>query len=206
MASSGFEKTDRQNGLRAFLAARDTLLRHREDYAVAYREFRWPVLDTFNWALDYFDWYASGNDKPALWIVDESGRELKLSFSELSRRSNQVANFLRSLGVRRGDRIVVQLSNHESMWEIMLAAMKLGAVIIPAAALLTPEDLRDRLERGQARHIVTQLEHIKKYSSIGRDYIRIVVGGEGKGWIPYARAYDHSFDFAPDVIPIPTIR
>src|ERR1700740_3225253 len=138
-----------QQGLKAFLAAREFLLHHREGYETAYRDFRWPRLNTFNWALDYFDAYARVNDKTALWIVDDSGPEIKLSFAEMSRRSNQVANFLREQGVRRGDRIVVQLSNHVAMWEIMLAAIKLDAIVIPSATLLTVEDLRDRLERGK---------------------------------------------------------
>jgi acetyl-CoA synthetase len=184
--------------LKAFLAAREFLLQHREDYETAYRDFRWPQLDKFNWALDYFDDYARANDKPALWIVDESGPEVKLSFAEISRRSNQVANFFREHGVGRGDRIVVQLSNHVAMWEIMLAACKLGAVVIPAATLLTINDLRDRLERGKARHIVTDLSLTKKFSSLSGDYIRIVVGGEEEGWLPYSRAYDHSPKFTPD--------
>ena len=185
-------------GLKAFLSAREFLLDHCEDYETAYRDFRWPQLNTFNWALDYFDAYARGNNKPALWIVDDSGPEVKLTFAEMSRRSNQVANFLREQGVRRGDRIVVHLPNHVAMWEIMLAAIKLGAVVIPAAPLLTFEDLRDRLERGRARHIVTQLAQVEKYSSLSGDYNRIVVGGEEKNWTPYSRAYDQSPDFTAD--------
>ena len=187
-----------ESGLAAFLRARDFLLEHRDDYATAYRDFRWPELTRFNWALDYFDTYARGNTKPALWIVNENGPEIKLSFAELSQRSNQVANFLRERGVGRGDRIVVQLPNHFAMWEIMLAAIKLGAVVIPAATLLTPEDLRDRLERGNARHIITQDVLIEKYSNLSSDYVRIVVGGEEKGWIPYSRSYDYSISFTAD--------
>jgi len=66
---------------RAFLQARDFLLRHRVDYDTAYREFRWPKLDEFNWALDYFDIQAKDNEVPALWIVDEGGSEQKLSYA-----------------------------------------------------------------------------------------------------------------------------
>src|SRR5215471_21123574 len=102
----------RAQGLKAFLSARDFLLANRRDYEAAYRDFRWPQLNKFNWALDYFDTYARANQRPALWIVDDAGPEIKLSFAEMSRRSNQVANFLREQDVRRGDRIVVQLSNH----------------------------------------------------------------------------------------------
>ena len=186
------------DALKSFLAARDFLLAHRDDYETAYRGFRWPQLDTFNWALDYFDVYARGNAKPALRIVDDSGPELKLSYDEISQRSNRVANFLREHGVRRRDRIVVQLSNHVAIWEIMLAAMKLGAVIIPAATQLTVGDLRDRLQRGDARYLVTEIGLIDKHSALGGDHTRIVVGGSAKGYIPYARAYKSSPQFAPD--------
>ena len=187
-----------KQGVQAFLSARDFLLAHRDDYETAYRDFRWPRLNTFNWALDYFDPFARGNTKSALWIVDDDGLEVKLSFAEMSRRSNQVANFLRGQGVRRGDRIVVQLPNHVAMWEIMLAAIKLGAVVIPAATLLSVEDLRDRIERGKARHVITQLTLIEKYTALAGDYIRICVGSDQKGWIPYSQAYEHSPDFIPD--------
>ncbi|HSV70931.1 MAG TPA: AMP-binding protein, partial [Methylibium sp.] len=141
----------------AFLQARDLLLRLRDDQSAAVRDFRWPRLGEFNWALDHFDAMARDPalaDTPALWIVGEDGSELKRSFRELSRRSAQVANHLRGLGVRRGDRVLLMLGNELALWETMLAAMKLGAVLIPATSLLTTEDLRDRMERGEVRHVV----------------------------------------------------
>ena len=187
-----------REGLKAFLAAREFLLEHREDYGTAYPDFRWPQLNKFNWALDYFDTYARDNNKPALWIVDENCPEVKLSFAEMSRRSNQAANFLRRQGVRRGDRIIVQLPNVVATWEIMLAVLKLGAIVIPAATLLTPDDLRDRLDRGKARHVITLPSLTKKFATLAGDYTRIVVGEEEAGWIPYARAYDQSPEFTPD--------
>ena len=65
----------------AFLAARDFLFRTREDYQTAYRDFRWPKLDRFNWALDHFDRMAEGNERPALWQVDdEATSRLMMSF------------------------------------------------------------------------------------------------------------------------------
>src|SRR5215212_853486 len=80
-------------------AARDFLLETREDYDRAYREFRWPELDTFNWALDWFDAVAvDGGGRRALWIVEEDGSERTCTFAELSARSNQVANWLREQG------------------------------------------------------------------------------------------------------------
>src|SRR5919205_2333520 len=122
-------------------AARDFLLETREDYDRAYREFRWPELATFNWALDWFDAVAAeSGGRRALWIVEEDGSERTCTFAELSERSNQVANWLRAQGVARGDRMIVMLGNRVELWETILAAMKLGAVIIPAATLLRPAD------------------------------------------------------------------
>jgi len=186
----------------AFLKARDFLLAHRTDYDTAYRGFRWPVLDKFNWALDYFDRMAYGNDRPALWIVNEGGpgdiSEAKISFAEMAERSSRVANYLRGLGVKRGDRVLLMLGNVVPLWEVMLAAMKLGAVTIPASTLLTRDDLIDRFDRGRARHVVTSPEHVAKFVDIPGDYTRIVTGGPAPGWHDYAEAAKAPARFEPD--------
>src|SRR5581483_6238706 len=181
----------------AFLEARDFLFAHRSDYATAYRDFRWPVLDRFNWALDYFDAMARDNRATALWIVDESGGEARLSFAELSRRSNRDANWLRRLGIGRGDRILLMLGNVVPLWEVMLAAMKLGAVIIPATTLLSRDDLADRFARGRMRHVVTDAGNTAKFAELPGGYTRIAVGG-APGWQRYEDAEEAQDDFAPD--------
>src|ERR1700747_1620403 len=177
-----------------FLSARDFLLQHRENYAVAFRDFAWPKLDRFNWALDYFDAMARNNAHPALWLVDEDGSEVKLSFAALSDRSNQVANMLRGLGVRRGDRILVMLGNVAPLWECMLAAMKLGAVIVPAPTLLTSADLNDRFARGRVRHVIASTDAAAKFADVPGDYTRVVVG-EAAGWVSFEKAYAASARF-----------
>jgi len=184
--------------LKAFLEARDFLIAHRTDYATAYRDFRWPVLDEFNWALDYFDVIAKDNDGLALWLVDEAHHDTKLTFAEMSARSNRVANFLRAQGVKRGDVVLMMLGNVVPLWETMLAAMKLGAVLIPATTLLVAEDLRDRFDRGGVRHVVAGPAEAAKFAVIEGDYSRIVVGGALAGWTPYEEAEGYSPDFAPD--------
>ncbi|MFZ0373141.1 MAG: AMP-binding protein [Xanthobacteraceae bacterium] len=181
-----------------FLASRDFLLRHREDYATVYRDFQWPKLERFNWALDYFDVMARDNPDPALWLVNDDAGETKLSFAAMSGRSNQVANALRKLGVRRGDRILVMLANVAALWECMLAAMKLGAVIVPATTLLTRNDLADRFARGRVRHVIANAEAAAKFADLAGDYTRIVVGKEMPGWVSYETAYQSSAEFAPD--------
>jgi acetyl-CoA synthetase len=182
---------------RPFLEARDFLLAHRTDYAAARRGFRWPRLERFNWALDHFDELAKGNDRPALWVVDDAG-EVKLTFAEMSRRSSQVANFLRAQGVRRGDAVLLMLGNVVPLWEVMLACMKLGAVIIPATTLLTTDDLRDRFDRGGVRHVVVGVADTGKFDALPGDYGRIVVGGERAGWVRFERAREAPQEFTPD--------
>jgi len=181
-----------------FLAARDFLIRHREDYSAAYRDFQWPKLDRFNWALDYFDGMARGNERPALWLTDEDASETKLSFAQLSERSSRVANALRGLGVRRGDRILLMLGNVAPLWECMLAAMKLGAVIVPATMLLTRNDLADRFARGRVRHVVAAADIAPKFAELPGDYTRIAVGGAAPGWVSYEKGYDAPAQFTPD--------
>ena len=181
-----------------FLAARDFLLQHRSDYATAYAGFKWPKLKEFNWALDYFDSMARGNDNPALWIIEEDGSEAKLSFAEMSARSNRVANWLRKQGVKRGERILIMLGNEVPLWETMLAAIKLGAVVIPATTLLTPDDLVDRVERGQVRHVVIGKAHTDKFENLPGSFGRIAVGGAPAGWKAFEEAAAESDQFTPD--------
>ena len=178
---------------RAFLAARDLLLRHRTDYAAATREFRWQVLETFNWALDYFDRLPA--DTTALWLVGET--EEKLSFGQLRARSNQVANHLRALGVARGDRVLVLLPNMRQLWESLLALMKLGAVAIPATTLLAEADLADRFARGRIRHAIVPSSLTARFANLPGDYTRIAAGG-APGWLRFEDAYGLPDGFVPE--------
>jgi acetyl-CoA synthetase len=181
-----------------FLNARDFLLAHRGKYDAAFREFSWPRMDKFNWALDYFDPMAVGNSNLALLIVEDDGAEIRRTFAELVRRSNQVANFLRALGVRRGDHLLVMLGNQAALWELLLAAMKLGAVMIPATPLLTAEDLQDRLARGNVRHVIAPAGHTGKFDSLAGSFTRTTAGATVPGWNSLHSAAGCSDSFAPD--------
>jgi acetyl-CoA synthetase len=180
----------RSSDVSAFLAARDFLLAHRTAYDVAYAQFEWPRLERFNWALDYFDAMASGNDRPALRIVRDDGSDRMFSFAELARRSNQVANALRTLGARRGDRLLLMLPNVVETWETLLACMKLGVIVIPATPQLTSRDLADRFERGAVRHVVTDGDGALKFATLPGDYTRLIVGSDLPGWTRFERTHE----------------
>ena len=183
----------------SIIEARDFLLAHRADYATAYRDFHWPELGNFNWALDWFDAVlaqGSSAHRAALHIVGDGAA--RLTFAELSERSNRLANGLRNLGVRRGDRILVMLGNIAPLWETMLAAMKLGAVVIPATTLLAPVDLADRVARGRVRHLVIGAADAPKLEGLTEGVTRIAVGDATSGWNRYDALLQGPAVFVPD--------
>ncbi|MFC9821583.1 AMP-binding protein [Streptomyces erythrochromogenes] len=192
----------RNSAVAQFLAARDFLLERRGDYEAAHTGFTWPRPHRFNWALDWFDHMAAGNDADALRIVEEDGSGEVLSFAQLSARSDATANWLRARGVAPGDRILVMLGNQRELWEVMLGAMKLRAVVIPATPLLGPADLRDRVERGHVRHVVARAEDTAKFDEVPGGYTRIAAGGEEEqvpaGWLRLADAAAGAAADAPD--------
>jgi acetyl-CoA synthetase len=181
----------------AFRSARDLLLRHRADYAAALREFRWPRLTEFNWALDWFDALAAEHpDRAALWIVTEDGTDTVMSYAALRTRSDQVAAWLRGLGVTRGDRILLMLGNQAPLWEVILAGGKLGAVIIPATTLLQPDDLSDRITRGHVRHVIAESGQVGKFTGPA-GWTPVAVGPPVPGWHSYQDSYQATTGFEP---------
>ncbi|GAA4722973.1 AMP-binding protein [Nocardioides endophyticus] len=166
----------------AYRAARDQLLALRTEHDRATAEFRFPdVGDTFCWAVDWFDVVALDNDRPALVIAEEDGSSSTSSYDDMRRRSNRLARWLARRGVARGDSVIVMLGNQVELWESMLAVMKLGAVVMPTTVAVGPAELRDRIERGQARHVITNAAEVTKFDDVPGDYTRISVGAVD-GW------------------------
>jgi acetyl-CoA synthetase len=186
-------------GADGFKVAREFLFAHRDDYVTAHAEFRWPQLEEFNYALDWFDAelaHGPHADHPALKIVGDG--EATRSFAELSAASNQIANGLRALGVKRGERILLMLGNVVPLWEVMLAAMKLGAVVIPATTLLSPYDLKDRFDRGRVRHLIANAVDAPKFDGLDPSVTRIAVGDAPAGWHRYDALLSGPTTFTPD--------
>ena len=174
----------------ALREARDGLLRLRTSYAEAVDAFVWPdVGDTFNFAHDWFDTWARGNDRPALVLVEEDGSRSAYTFDEMVNRSDQVAAALIAQGVGRGDSVVVMLGNQVELWETMLAVIKIGAVLMPTTTAVGPTELIDRMGRGTAKAVVCNAADAPKFADVPGDYVRIAVGG-ADGWLDHAAAYD----------------
>jgi acetyl-CoA synthetase len=174
-------------------AARDELIRLRTSYDEAVASFTWPdVGPRFNFAHDWFDAIARGNQRPGLVIREEDGTRAAYSFDELARRSDQVAAHLRGSGVEAGDSVIVMLGNQVELWESMLAIIKLGAVVMPTTTAVGPADLVDRLERGRAKAVICNAVDTAKFDQVPGHYLRVAVGvpeATPTGWQDYAVAY-----------------
>ncbi|GGN36277.1 AMP-binding protein [Streptomyces fuscichromogenes] len=190
----------------ALRAARDRLQRLRAAYEDALSSFSWPdVGPTFNFAHDWFDTYARGNDRPALVIVEEDGTRASYSFDDLARRSDRAAAHLAARGIGRGDSVVVMLGNQVELWESMLGLIRLGAVIMPTTTAVGPAELIDRLDRGAARAVVCNPADASKFDEVPGNHLRFAVGQADvpDGWLRYADAHDLADDTARAAVPHP---
>ncbi|WP_131106186.1 AMP-binding protein [Ornithinimicrobium sufpigmenti] len=173
----------------AYRAARDQLLELQGHPERARAQFRFPdVGERFNWAVDWFDAIARGNDSPALIVVEEDGGDQTLTFDQIARRSDQLARFLTRQGIGKGDSVIVMLGNQVELWETMLGIMKVGAVIMPTTTAVGPADLRDRIARGAARMVIANSADTGTFADVPGDYLRVSVG-EADGWTDLRTAY-----------------
>jgi acetyl-CoA synthetase len=188
---------DGASGAAAFVAARDFLLRHRADYDRAYGNLpgRSSAISTGR-SITSTSWLR--NDNPALWIVDSpDDAGAPLSFREMSGILSH-GQLPARLGVSRGDRLLLMLPNRVELWDVMLAAMKLGAVVLPATTQLSPDDVRDRVQLGEARFVVVDGAELGKFEGVDASVTRIAVGERVAGWHHIGDAYQASPTFVPD--------
>jgi acetyl-CoA synthetase len=182
-----------------FREARDLLLELSDDYHGARAAFVWPRPERFNWALDWFDAELAAGEqgrKTALKVIGE--RVETRTFAELAHESSRLANGLKALGARRGDRLLMMLGVVPELWATMLAAMKLGLVLIPAMPTLGQADIADRLERGQAKYLVAHGVDAEKFAGLADGVARVAVGAVPPGWRAYEALLGGGEVFHPD--------
>ncbi|MDR2974410.1 MAG: AMP-binding protein [Propionibacteriaceae bacterium] len=187
------------SGTLAVRAARDFLFDHATDYEGAVAGFRWPELDEFNFALEWFDVVAGQHpDRPAVMIADEDGSARSWTYAELSSRSDQVANWLLRLGMRRGDHVIVMLPNTIELWEILFGLIKIGAVAIPTSTLLSPADLEFRADKAEANFAIAPAALAGRFISAPHTLRKISLGHTNEpGWIDYDDSYRAPTVFRP---------
>ncbi len=125
------------------------------------KNFEIIVPDNFNFGYDVVDeWARTNPDKLALLWTNDEGAETRYTFADIKRKSDQVAAFYQSLGIGRGDCVMMMLKRRAEFWFSIVALHKLGAVAIPATHLLTPKDLIYRANSAQIKMIVSADEPI----------------------------------------------
>ncbi len=163
------------------------------------QNYRVNVPDNFNFGFDIVDgWAEIQDDKPALVWCDDHGNEKQLSFGEISRISNRVANMFSSFGIKKGDRVMMILRRRWEYWICATALHKLGAVLIPGSLQLTTKDIKYRASAAEVRMIVAVndpfvIEQIEEALPSCPSIIqKVIVAGEREGWIPFENCYEFS--------------
>jgi len=136
------------------------------NYQQARREFSWDVSPTYNFALDTIGEWARDPEKLAMLWVGQNGAEARYTFAYFAEQSSRVAHALETLGVRKGDRVLLMLPRLPQWWETMLGLMKLGAIGIPCTTLLTPKDIQYRAEIAEAVALVTDRSGAEKLAQV----------------------------------------
>ncbi len=185
------------DGAQAFAQAREVLISRRDDYETAYAEFEWPRPAEFNWAYDWFDRLAEGNDAPALIVANSGGAAETRTFDEMARRSRQAASFFAGLGVKRGDRVLLMLDNVPELWESLLGLMRIGAAVVPTTTLMNADGVAYRVDAAGVSHVVAGADCLDQCAGLPKAVTRILVGGTAPGWTDYAAAYEASAEFEP---------
>jgi len=164
------------------------MLERRDDYASLYGDFRWAIPDRFNIGVAVADrWAAEDPGRTALFDYRADGVPARLSFLELSQKSNAFANALRARGIRRGERVALLLPQSFETVIAHLAIYKLGAIALPLALLFGPEALEYRLQTAGVRLVVTNSAGAARLSRMS---------GRLPGFDGVVVAGDQSDDFA----------
>ncbi len=152
--------------------------------------------EKFNIAFDVVDRLGREQpDKTALLHISKDLTERRITFADLKRASSQTANYFRSLGIKRGDRVMLILKRHYQFWFAMIALHKLGAIAIPATNQLKEHDITYRLEKaGVSAILVTADDGVADQvdlaaSHYGSPLVKILVGGEKEGWRNFDAEY-----------------
>ncbi|MBQ6816329.1 MAG: AMP-binding protein [Clostridia bacterium] len=160
------------------------------------KEITFKNEDSFNFAFDVIDELAQKTpDKTAMLHIDNNKTERRFTFADLKRASSQTANYFKSLGIKKGDKVMLILKRHYQFWFCMLALHKIGAVAIPATNQLKEHDITYRLNKAGVKMIICtpddnipqEVEKAAEHSNTLET--KVIVNGSREGW----RSFDEEY-------------
>ncbi len=150
------------------------------------------VPEYFNYGFDVIDKIArrSRNRLAMIW-ANQQGEEKRFTFHDVSNLSNRAANLLIKYGISPGDRVFMLLPRIPEWWFFSLALIKIGAIQCPSPTLLTAHDIRQRIQFGHFKMVITDSSNADKIDEIYNDCpsldTRMIVDGEREGWVSYSK-------------------
>ena len=167
-----------------------------EDENGALKDIKFKNAETFNFGFDIVDEIADKYpDKLAMLHLDINKNERRFTFKDIKRASNQVANYFASLGIKKGDKVMLVLKRHYQFWFCMVALHKLGAVAIPATNQLKEHDFEYRYNAAGVSAIVCTADgdtaDIAEAAAKKCPQVKnlILVGGKKEGWHDFDSEY-----------------
>ena len=161
--------------------------------------FKINIPENFNFAYDVVDEIAASDpNKIAMVWCDDKGNEAVFTFGQMKNYSDKTANFFQSLGIRKGDPVMLILKRRYEFWFCTLALNKIGAITIPATHLLSTKDLIYRNNAADIKMIVCVpdnevIRHIEESESKSPTLkLKVVIGEERKGWLNYTNGIEGS--------------
>jgi acetyl-CoA synthetase len=178
------------------------------DYEETYRNFSLEVPEFYNFGFDVIDRMAQKDrNRLAMIYVDQEGHERTYTFRQLMNLSNSAANMLLKYGIKKGDRVIIMLTRVPEWWIFAIACIKLGAVFCPCPTMLTPKDLRYRINSAKIKMVITDEENSSKVEEICNDcptlVSRLVVDAELPGWISYPVELDYPAPVSRNLVNLP---
>jgi len=158
------------------------------NYEQVYKDFRWQLPATFNFAADVVDTWARDSQKLALLWCDEYGREARYTYRRISDLSMRLGNVLRANGLKKGDRCIVMLPRLPQWQVAMVACLRVGVIPIPCIDMLTAKDVRYRAEHSGAAGAITTAANAAKFADL-RLGMKLSIG-RADGWVDFDAAIE----------------
>ncbi len=156
-----------------------------DSYEKIYTEFRWGTPEYFNFG-NVIDEFAADRNRVALLWEDQEGNRARLTFGDFKEKSNRIANVLKEVGIGKGDPILLVLPRIPIWQAAYIAALKIGAIVIPCTAMLREKDLVYRANHSGAKAIIASVDSATMVGDLRNQCPALehylIVGAERSGW------------------------